>query len=117
MQKSLEFSDALDKVLVKTDDGLKYVPEMYTVPAHLVNAEYQQPHSQERIPIGQCPFMWAQSLYIVGRLLQEGFIAPGEMDPLNRRLGADKKPDVVVQGLHFFINDPDLHKLIFLFLF
>ena len=70
------------------------------MPAHLVDKEYQCPRSQERMPIGSCPFMWAQSLYIVGRLLQEGFIAPGEMDPLNRRLGADKKPDVVVQGTY-----------------
>lgn len=71
---------------------------MYTVPASAVNAEYRNPRSQDRVPTGQCPFMWAQSLYILGRLLQEGFIAPGEMDPLNRRLGADKRPDVVVQG-------------------
>jgi phosphorylase kinase alpha/beta subunit len=79
---------------------------MYAVPGHLVEQEYRQPHSQDRIPIGTCPFMWAQSLYIVGRLLQEGFIAPGELDPLNRRLGAEKKPDVVVQGLHLlFIID------------
>ena len=92
-----EFSDALDKVIVKTDDGLKLVPEMYAVPSHLVELEYKMPHSQQRDPIGQCPFKWAQSLYIVGRLLQEGFIAPGELDPLNRRLSADKKPDVVVQ--------------------
>lgn len=92
-----QFSDALDKVIVKTDDGLKLVPEMYSVPSHLVELEYKTPHSQQRDPIGQCPFKWAQSLYIVGRLLQEGFIATGELDPLNRRLSADKKPDVVVQ--------------------
>ncbi|XP_074602861.1 putative phosphorylase b kinase regulatory subunit alpha isoform X2 [Brevipalpus obovatus] len=96
-EMSLEFSDALDKILVKTDDGLKLVPQMYTVPAHLVDAEYLNPHSQDRVPAGQTSFLWAQSLYILGRLLQEGFIAPGEIDPLNRRLGADKKPDVVVQ--------------------
>ena len=29
-------------------------------------------------------------------MLQE-FLAPGELDPLNRRLCAEKKPDVVVQ--------------------
>ncbi|XP_054163933.1 probable phosphorylase b kinase regulatory subunit alpha isoform X2 [Oppia nitens] len=92
-----EYSEALEQLLVKTEDGLKLVPEMYAVPGHLVEQEYQQPHSQERYAIGSCPFMWAQSLYIVGRLLQEGFIAPGELDPLNRRLGAEKKPDVVVQ--------------------
>jgi len=27
----------------------------------------------------------------------QGFLAPGELDPLNRRLGSEKKPDVVVQ--------------------
>lgn len=30
----------------------------------------------------------------MGKLLQEGFLAVGELDPLNRRLGAQKKPDV-----------------------
>lgn len=27
----------------------------------------------------------------------KGFLAPGELDPLNRRLCSEKKPDVVVQ--------------------
>ncbi|XP_035230840.1 probable phosphorylase b kinase regulatory subunit alpha isoform X2 [Stegodyphus dumicola] len=91
-----EFSDALDSILIK-ENGLKLVPELYTVPADKVDLEYQNPHSQERIAIGQKPFIWAQSLYIVGRLLQEGFLAPGELDPLNRRLSSEQKPDVVVQ--------------------
>lgn len=30
-------------------------------------------------------------------LCLQGFLAVGELDPLNRRLGAQKKPDVVVQ--------------------
>lgn len=30
-------------------------------------------------------------------LIFQGFLAVGELDPLNRRLGAQKKPDVVVQ--------------------
>jgi phosphorylase kinase alpha/beta subunit len=30
-------------------------------------------------------------------ILKQNFIAPGELDPLNRRLGSQKKPDVVVQ--------------------
>merc|ERR1719319_2151417 len=41
--------------------------------------------------------MWAQSLYITGKLLQEDLLAPGELDPMNRRLSMLKKPDVVVQ--------------------
>ncbi|GFV69154.1 probable phosphorylase b kinase regulatory subunit alpha [Trichonephila clavipes] len=91
-----EFSEALDGILIK-ENGLKLVPELYTVPADKVDLEYQNPHSQERVAIGQKPFIWAQSLYIVGRLLQEGFLAPGELDPLNRRLCSEQKPDVVVQ--------------------
>lgn len=29
------------------------------------------PHSVERIPMGKCPLMWGQSLYILGSLLSE----------------------------------------------
>lgn len=83
--------------MIRTDDGIKLVPELYTVPSEKVAAEYNEPGSQERVAVGLCPFMWAQSLYIVGKLLQEGFLAPGELDPLNRRLCSEKKPDVVVQ--------------------
>lgn len=85
------------QILIKTEDGLRLVPELYSVPANRVNDEYRCPGSQKREPVGRCPFMWAQSLYIIGKLLQEGFLAPGELDPLNRRLCAEKKPDVVVQ--------------------
>lgn len=91
-----KYSEALDEILIK-EDGLKLVPELYSVPEHKVDLEYMNPHSQERIALGQKPFIWAQSLYIVGRLLQEGFLAPGELDPLNRRLSSEQKPDVVVQ--------------------
>ena len=31
-------------------------------------------------------------------LLHQGFLAPGEIDPLNRRFSTIPKPDVVVQG-------------------
>lgn len=94
-----KYSEKLEKLIVKTPDGLKLVPEMYGVPAELVQYEYEHPHSQDRVVFGSSPFMWAQSLYIVGKLLQENFIAPGELDPLNRRLCTEKRPDVVVQGI------------------
>lgn len=57
--------------MIRTEEGVKLVPELYSVPAEFVNAEYKEPGTQERIPLGQCPFMWAQSLYILGKLLQE----------------------------------------------
>ncbi|CAN7997941.1 unnamed protein product [Ixodes pacificus] len=92
-----EYSEMLERLVIKTEEGFKLVPEMYMVPEDKVTLEYAVPHSQGRLPIGQIPFMWAQSLYVVGRLLHEGFLAPGELDPLNRRLGSLKRPEVVVQ--------------------
>merc|ERR1719370_2590513 len=59
--------------------------------------EDASPGTTERIPGGRCPFMWAQSLHVVTKLLQEDFLAPAELDPMNRRLSSIKKPDVVVQ--------------------
>ncbi|XP_031629307.1 probable phosphorylase b kinase regulatory subunit alpha isoform X2 [Contarinia nasturtii] len=91
------YAEKLEEVLVKSDDGMYLMPESYAVPADAVTAEYTNPGSQPRVITGRCPFLWGQSLYILGKLLQEGFLAVGELDPLNRRLGAQKKPDVVVQ--------------------
>ncbi|KPU74759.1 uncharacterized protein Dana_GF19112, isoform E [Drosophila ananassae] len=92
-----DYADRLEKIMVRSEDGILLVPESYAVPQDLVGFEYQKPGSQVREVVGRCPFLWGQSLFILGRLLQEGFLAVGELDPLNRRLGAQKKPDVVVQ--------------------
>ncbi|XP_017852504.1 probable phosphorylase b kinase regulatory subunit alpha isoform X6 [Drosophila busckii] len=92
-----DYADRLEKIMVRSEDGILLVPESYAVPQELVGNEYQKPGSQPREVVGRCPFLWGQSLFILGRLLQEGFLAVGELDPLNRRLGAQKKPDVVVQ--------------------
>ncbi|XP_045489225.1 probable phosphorylase b kinase regulatory subunit alpha isoform X3 [Pieris rapae] len=92
-----EYMQKLEMIMIRKDEGMKLVPELYSVPADKAHLEQSEPGSQERIPLGRCPFIWAQSLYILGKLLQEGFLAVGELDPLNRRLCSEKKPDVVVQ--------------------
>uniref|UniRef100_A0A3Q3XA80 Phosphorylase b kinase regulatory subunit n=1 Tax=Mola mola TaxID=94237 RepID=A0A3Q3XA80_MOLML len=92
-----EYQEALEGILIKQKDGIKLLPELYSVPPDKVEEEYVNPHSVERIPMGKCPLTWGQSLYIVGNLLSEGFLAPGEIDPLNRRFSTIPKPDVVVQ--------------------
>lgn len=56
---------------MRTDDGMYLMPESYAVPADSVNAEYSNPGSQPREVVGRCPFLWGQSLYILGKLLQE----------------------------------------------
>ncbi|XP_039745563.1 probable phosphorylase b kinase regulatory subunit alpha isoform X1 [Pararge aegeria] len=92
-----DYMQRLEKIMIRKDDGIKLVPELYSVPGDRADQEKLEPGSQERIPLGRCPFIWGQSLYILGKLLQEGFLAVGELDPLNRRLCSEKKPDVVVQ--------------------
>uniref|UniRef100_A0A452IUF0 Phosphorylase b kinase regulatory subunit n=1 Tax=Gopherus agassizii TaxID=38772 RepID=A0A452IUF0_9SAUR len=62
-----------------------------------VDEEYENPHSVDRLPGGKLPHLWGQSLYILSSLLAEGFLATGEIDPLNRRFSTAFKPDVVVQ--------------------
>lgn len=56
---------------MRSDDGMYLVPESYAVPADLVAEEYKKPGSQPREVVGRCPFLWGQSLYILGKLLQE----------------------------------------------
>ncbi|XP_039939756.1 phosphorylase b kinase regulatory subunit alpha, skeletal muscle isoform isoform X10 [Hirundo rustica] len=92
-----EYREALEGVLIKGKNGVRLLPELYSVPADKVDEEYRNPHTVDRIPMGKLPHMWGQSLYILGCLMAEGFLAPGEIDPLNRRFATVPKPDVVVQ--------------------
>ncbi|KAM6144075.1 phosphorylase b kinase regulatory subunit alpha, skeletal muscle isoform 6-T6 [Erethizon dorsatum] len=92
-----EYREALEAVLIKGKNGVPLLPELYSVPPDRVDEEYQNPHTVDRVPMGKLPHMWGQSLYILGSLIAEGFLAPGEVDPLNRRFSTVPKPDVVVQ--------------------
>ncbi|CAE1251880.1 Phosphorylase b kinase regulatory subunit alpha, skeletal muscle isoform,Phosphorylase b kinase regulatory subunit beta,Probable phosphorylase b kinase regulatory subunit alpha,Phosphorylase b kinase regulatory subunit alpha, liver isoform [Acanthosepion pharaonis] len=97
MEQTEKYRALLDSLLHKNEEGIPLVPELYQVPHDKVDAEIQNPKTQERKAIGRMPHLWAQSLYILGRLIYEGFLSPGELDPLNRRLVATPRPDVVVQ--------------------
>uniref|UniRef100_A0A8C6K0K0 Phosphorylase b kinase regulatory subunit n=1 Tax=Melopsittacus undulatus TaxID=13146 RepID=A0A8C6K0K0_MELUD len=97
MEQVQEYREALEGVLIKGKNGVRLVPELYSVPPDKVDEEYRNPHTVDRIPMGKLPLMWGQSLYILGCLMAEGFLAPGEIDPLNRRFATVPKPDVVIQ--------------------
>uniref|UniRef100_A0A663MDH4 Phosphorylase b kinase regulatory subunit n=1 Tax=Athene cunicularia TaxID=194338 RepID=A0A663MDH4_ATHCN len=97
MEQVQEYREALEGVLIKGKNGVRLMPELYSVPPDKVDEECRNPHTVDRIPMGKLPLMWGQSLYILGCLMAEGFIAPGEIDPLNRRFATVPKPDVVVQ--------------------
>eukprot|EP00124_Ichthyophonus_hoferi_P001166 Ihof_evm7s55 gene=Ihof_evmTU7s55 len=78
------------------------IPMFYFVPKDKVQAEYADPHSQHRLPSDKTPFMWAQSLYILGALLSHGLISVGEIDPLNRRhvLASGPVGELAFGGVH-----------------
>ncbi|XP_061189361.1 probable phosphorylase b kinase regulatory subunit alpha isoform X2 [Saccostrea echinata] len=96
-QQVKKYSEKLDAVMLKTDEGIYVIPELYAVLKDKVEQEYKEPNSQEREPLGKMPHKWGQSLYIISKLVQEGFLSPGELDPVNRRLVSEPKPDIVVQ--------------------
>lgn len=57
--------------MIDSEDDIKLVPELYALESESIAAEYENPGSQKRIALGRCPFLWAQSLYMLGKLLQE----------------------------------------------
>jgi phosphorylase kinase alpha/beta subunit len=99
LDQVVETSKKLENVLIKDEESFKLLPELYSVPSYKVDEEYKNPKSQDRVALGKVPHLWGQSLYIIGKLLQDNLIAPGELDPLNRRLVVQPKPDLVVQGI------------------
>lgn len=79
-------------------DGHGLLPELYYVPEESLTAERQQPGSQPRLPNDNLPLVWAQSLYLLGQLLQDGLLKPSDIDPLGRyrALGDHRCPVVQV---------------------
>ncbi|BDI28801.1 hypothetical protein CCAX7_008520 [Capsulimonas corticalis] len=92
-----EYRSRLKSVLV-THEGMELLPELYYVPTERIDAERAEPHSQERLPNANVPLVWAQSLYYLALMVDEGLLETGEIDPLGRRLriGAPREPVVQV---------------------
>lgn len=84
----------LDKVLVE-QNGFKLLPELYYVPQESIDAERAEPQSQNRLPNENVPLVWAQSLFLLGSMLEDGLLRPGDLDPLGRRHAKPKKKPVV----------------------
>lgn len=81
----VEYHQRLESLLVERD-GLKLLPELYIVPKAAVEAERTNPRSQTRIPNENLPLVWAQSLYLLGQMLEENLIGIGDIDPLGRHM-------------------------------
>lgn len=71
--------------LVVERDGQRLLPELYYVPRDGIAQEQLMPGSVARLPNDNVPLVWAQSLYLLGRMIHDGLLRPGDIDPLGRR--------------------------------
>lgn len=75
------------------------------MPDDVVELERKDHGSQQRVPAGTTPFIWAQSLYVICCLIYDGFLTPSEIDPLSRRLsGVEKRSSSEVQGWFYSLR-------------
>ncbi|WP_414528730.1 glycoside hydrolase family 15 protein [Nodularia chucula] len=105
-QQIKDYQSRLESLLIE-HDGVGLLPELYYVPDENVEAERLNPQSQTRLPNENIPLVWAQSLYFLGQLLNEGLLAVGDIDPLGRHLCIGKKREPLVQ-IVLLAEDEDL---------
>lgn len=79
-----KYENQLQSLLVQRD-GERLLPELYFVPHESIEAERKNPGSQARHPNENVPLVWAQSLYLLARMLKDGVLSHGQIDPLGRR--------------------------------
>ncbi|MEM9906497.1 MAG: glycoside hydrolase family 15 protein, partial [Cyanobacteria bacterium P01_D01_bin.44] len=85
------------KAVAVNKNGYDLLPEVYYVPQDAIEAERAAPHSQIRLPNENIPLVWAQSLYYLGLMIQDGLLTPGDLDPLARHLKAGQNRRPIVQ--------------------
>ncbi|MEI6334945.1 MAG: glycoside hydrolase family 15 protein [Methylococcaceae bacterium] len=95
-EAALLYRQKLEALLVE-QNGQHLLPELYVVPLDLIAAEKANPHSQERVPNENIPLVWAQSLFMLGCLIQDGLLSCDDIDPLERHKVVKKNQDCKLQ--------------------
>ncbi|KAJ3232420.1 hypothetical protein HDU78_007167 [Chytriomyces hyalinus] len=103
-------SSVVRKLNNRPPSGTKLVPELYIVPKEKINEEKENPGSVKRFANENVPLVWAQSLYILGSLIQDDLLSPAELDPLGRRLlpFRPKQGSEVVVQIVLLAESPEL---------
>lgn len=94
--------------LTVEQSGQKLLPELYYVPRENIEQEKARPGSSKRLPNANVPLVWAQSLYLVGRMIRAGVLRPGDIDPIGRR--RHKRPQNPVVQILFLAEDEALQR-------
>lgn len=95
--KAIRFYRQRLEAIALQQNGFSLLPELYYVPEEAITAERDMPHSQDRVANENVPLVWAQSLFILGQLLDDGLVTLGDIDPLGRHLRVGKKRQSIVQ--------------------
>lgn len=103
--------EALMQTLLIERDGHQLVPELYFVPSGCVDQEKAEPHSQTRLPNENVPLIWAQSLYWLGLIIQDGLLSVADVDPLGRRFRLGYTRKVAIHCLLLAENEHVQHLL------
>jgi len=90
--KAQEYRNKLEGLLIE-QNGQRLLPELYFVPEDKIDAERENPHSQTRKPNENVPLVWAQSLFILGEMIQDGLLQTSDIDPLARSKVKDRNLD------------------------
>ncbi len=90
------YRDKLESLLVE-QNGQQLLPELYVVPKDLIAAEKANPRTQERVPNENIPLVWAQSLFMLGGLIQDGLLEIDDVDPLGRHKVVKQNQDCNLQ--------------------
>ncbi len=105
-EAAMTYRNKLKNLLVK-QNGQQLLPELYVVPIDLIAAEKANPHSQERVSNENIPLVWAQSLFILGCLIQDGLLCCDDIDPLGRYKVVKQYQDCKLQ-IQLLAQDEDV---------
>ncbi|MGF1459178.1 MAG: glycoside hydrolase family 15 protein [Leptolyngbyaceae cyanobacterium] len=85
------------EAIAVTQGSFSLLPELYYVPEGAIAAERETPGSQARVPNDNLPLVWAQSLFLLGQMIDDGVLTPGDIDPLARHSRVGRKHKAIVQ--------------------
>ena len=106
--------EQIGQILIYHETDSDFLPMMlmaYAVPSGRHVEGKRQPGTVQGEAVGHLPHISGQAFNIVARLLPENVVSPGEIDPLNRRLSTQKRPEIVEQVAVLAANDMVKQKL------
>lgn len=95
--KAIRFYRQRLEAIAVSKNGFNLLPELYYVPEDAIEAERDRPGSQTRLPNENVPLVWAQSLFMLGQMLEDDLITPGDIDPLGRHLRVGRNRKSILQ--------------------